>query len=97
MVDTLSVELSFSVRVSVRVARIGWGSLLATQGTYCAKPRGTLDQVYGTRDGQVGGWSVCMEAKLKGYSTFSDDVQMRVGKQLLAVKKPNWERGRVAA
>jgi hypothetical protein len=30
-------------------------------------------------------------------ATFSDDAHMRVGKQLLAVKKPNWERGRVAA
>jgi hypothetical protein len=34
---------------------------------------------------------------LNSRATFSDDIQMRVGKQLLAGKRPNQERGRVTA
>ncbi len=34
---------------------------------------------------------------LNSRATFSEDAQMRVGKQLLADKKPNWTIGRVIA
>jgi hypothetical protein len=37
------------------------------------------------------------EQRLNSRATFSDDIQMRVGKQLLAAKKPNQKKGRMAA